>query len=64
VKGLYDETCDESRGVMSLVVGAALAIEANKEMKIKPPANIVFPLLRRWVPRISNVENRSMARYL
>ena len=41
VKGLYDETCDELRGVM--LGGAALAIEANKKMKVKPPpASIVY----------------------
>ena len=40
VKDLYDETCDELRGVM--LGGAALVIEANKDMKIKPPASIVF----------------------
>ena len=44
VKGLNDETCNELRGVMPLLVlwGAALTIEANKERKIKPPASIVF----------------------
>lgn len=40
MKDLYDETCDELRGVM--LGGAALVIEANKDMKIKPPASIVF----------------------
>ena len=55
VKGLYDETCDGLRGVMP--GGAALTIEANKEMRMKPPASIVFLCLRGGVPRISNVEN-------
>jgi hypothetical protein len=40
VKGLNDEICDGVRGVM--LDGAALTLEANKEMKIKPPASIVF----------------------
>ena len=52
VKGLYDEICDELRVV--ILGGAALVIEAKKEMKIKAPAIIGFPLLRGWVPRISS----------
>jgi hypothetical protein len=40
VKGLNDEICDELRGV--ILGGAALTIEANKEIKIKPPDSIVF----------------------
>ena len=60
VKGLNAATCEGVRGVMPPFGGAALTIEeANKEMKIKPPASIVFLLLEAmWVPRISNVENR------
>ena len=57
VKGLYDETWVELRRVT--LGGAALAIEANKAMKIKSlaPASIVFPYFEVWVPRISsNVE--------
>jgi hypothetical protein len=42
VKGLNDEIREGVRGVM--LGGAALTrtLEANKEMKIKPPASIVF----------------------
>lgn len=40
VKGLYDATCDELRVVM--LGGAALVIEAKKEMKIIAPAIIGF----------------------
>ena len=42
VKGLYAETCDGVRGMMPVFGGAALTIEANKEMRIKPPASIAF----------------------
>ena len=40
VKGLNEEIWEGVRGVM--LDGAALTLEANKEMKIKPPASIVF----------------------